>query len=98
MIKRPTVAEYINAQLQVCGKSQKQVAAEVGFPKANMLTMIKQGLTKAPIPRVNALADSLGIDRAFLMRMVLNEYMPEVLEAIETALGQIKADENRQIG
>ena len=42
MAKKPKVHEYINAQLQVCGKSQKQVAEEVGFPKAIVLTLIKR--------------------------------------------------------
>jgi hypothetical protein len=92
MAKKVTVAEYIAAQIKVCGKPQKQIAEEVGFPKANILTMIKQGNTKLPIPRVNALADALEVPRAKLMKMVLSEYMPDVLAAIEDALGEVVLD------
>ena len=67
MAKTITVASYIKTQIEVCGKSQKVIAEETGFPKANILTMIKKGQTRMPLPRVNALADSLGVNRAKLM-------------------------------
>ena len=89
MAKKITVAEYLTAQIKVCGKSQKQIAEEVGFPKANILTMVKHGTTKVPIHRVPALAKSLGVDKERLMRMVLEEYQPEILRAIEDSLGPI---------
>lgn len=90
MAKKITVAEYLTAQIEICGKSQKQIAEEVGFPKANVLTMIKHGTTRIPIHRVPALARSLGVDPARFMRMVLNEYQPQILEAIEGSLGPIQ--------
>ena len=89
MSKKITVAEYLTAQIGVCGKSQKQIAEEVGFPKANILTMCKHGTTRVPIQRVPALARALGVDPAKLMKMVLEEYQPEILEAIESSLGPI---------
>lgn len=93
MVKQMKVAEYIDAQLRLCGKSQKQVAEEVGFPKANMLTMIKKGLTRVPLARANKLADALGINRAAFMKRLLAEYHPEILEAIEEALGEVQTSE-----
>jgi transcriptional regulator with XRE-family HTH domain len=90
MAKKVTVAEYLTAQMKICGKSQKQIAAEVGFPKANVLTMLKHGSTKIPLHRVPALARSLGVDPARFMRLVLEEYSPEILEAIESSLGPIQ--------
>ena len=42
-----------------------------------------------PIQRVPALARALGVDPAKLMKMVLEEYQPEILEAIESSLGPI---------
>lgn len=83
------VSDYLAAQMQICGKSQKEIAEEVGFPKANVLTMIKKGQTKLPIPRVPAMAKSLGVDPARLMRIVLAEYHPEILEAIEGTMGDL---------
>jgi transcriptional regulator with XRE-family HTH domain len=89
MAKKVTVAEYITSQIKVCGKSQKQIADESGFQTPNILSMIRHGNTKLPIPRVNALADALEVPRAKLMKMVLKEYQPEILEAIESSLGPI---------
>lgn len=76
--------------MEICGKSQKQIAEKVGFPKANVLTMLKHGSTRIPINRVPALARSLGVDPARFMRLVLEEYSPEILEAIEGSLGPIQ--------
>lgn len=93
MAKKLTVAEYLSVQIDACGKSQKEIAEEVGFPKANMLTMMKIGTTKIPVHRVPALARSLGVDPARFMRMVLEEYQPAILEAIEDALGPIQTSD-----
>lgn len=92
MAKKIKVAEYLTAQIDICGKSQKIIAEEVGFPKANILTMMKYGSTKVPIDRVPALAKSLGVDPAKFMRLVLAEYQPAILEAIEGSLGQLPSD------
>ena len=89
MVKKVKVAEYIAAQLKVCGRKQKEIAAEAGFASPNILSMIRHGETKLPIPRVNALADALEVPRAKLMKMVLEEYQPEILRAIEESLGPI---------
>ena len=93
MAKEPKVKDYIAAQLELCGKPQKQVAKEAGLKSANILSMIKAGTTKLPIPRVNALAESLGVSRARLMRLVLEEDYPDILEAIENSLGEVIPDD-----
>lgn len=93
MPKQPKVKDYIAAQLALCGKSQKQVAKEAKLKNANVLSMIKTGTTKLPIPRVNALADSLEVSRARLMRLVLEADYPEILEAIEHSLGEVIPDD-----
>ena len=88
--KTPKVADYIAAQIVICGKSQKEIAEEVGFPKANVLTMIKKGQTKLPIKRVPKMAIALDVDPARLMKICLAEYHPEILQVIEETLGEIK--------
>ena len=42
------VARFIAARILDIGKSQKDIAREVGFESANVITMIKQGATKLP--------------------------------------------------
>ncbi len=54
-------------------KTQAQIAEEAGFVNPNMLTMIKQGATKLPLDRVPDLARALDTDRAFLLRLALEQ-------------------------
>ena len=49
------VARFIAARILDIGKSQKDIAREVGFESANVITMIKQGATKLPLSRVVSL-------------------------------------------
>lgn len=81
-----TVAEYVTAQIHLCGKDQVQIAEECGFNKPNVITMIKQGKTKVPLERIGLIAKSLGVDPVFFMRLVINEYMPSLGEAIESII------------
>lgn len=84
--KATSVAEYITAQIMLCGKDQVQIAQECGFNKPNVITMIKQGKTKVPLERIGPLAKSLGIDPVFLFKMVIGEYLPTLMESIEAIL------------
>ncbi len=52
-------------------KTQAEIAAATGFPNPNMITMIKQGISKVALDRVPALARVLECDPAFLMRLAL---------------------------
>lgn len=84
--KPASVAEYISAQIILCGKDQVQIAQECGFNKPNVITMIKQGKTKVPLERVGPLAKSLGIDPGFLFKLVIGEYMPTLLDSVEAII------------
>jgi transcriptional regulator with XRE-family HTH domain len=71
-----TVAELVTSQIEVCkarGKTQKQIADEVGFTNANMITQIKKGDAKLPPDKASKLAVSLGLDPKTLLVMALNE-------------------------
>ena len=54
--RKVTVAEYIEQQIALSEKSQKDIAAEIGYDKPNVLSMIKQGQTKLPVNKVGPLA------------------------------------------
>jgi len=81
------VADYLAQQIILRGKSQKEIAEEVGYEKPNVITMMKQGHTKIPIVKVGAFARALEVDPAYLLRLVCMEYMPETWAAIEDAIG-----------
>lgn len=86
--KARNVAEYISMQLHLCGKSQTQIAEEVGFEKPNVITMIKQGKTKVPLNKIGSMAKALEVDPVFFFRMVMNEYMPDLMDMIGAITNQ----------
>lgn len=86
--KRVSVAAYLTQQINICGKSQLEIAEEVGYTKPNMITMIKQGKTKLPINKIPAFAKALGVDPVHLLRITMSEYMPETWDVMESLLGE----------
>lgn len=86
-----TVASYLTSQIDlVVGsgeKTQKQIAAELGYTKPNIITMFKQGLTNLPLNKVEAMAKAIHADPVYLLRLALQEYMPEGYETITKILG-----------
>jgi len=83
MTKQIPVYEYIAQIIAMSGKTQVEIAQEVGFKKPNMLSMIKMGKTKLPLTKAPALADALGIDRKHLVMRCLREYHPDIVEVLE---------------
>lgn len=81
-----TVAEFIADRLAIIDKTQREVAAECGFETPNVITMFKQGKTKVPLDRIGPLAKALNVDPAHLLRLALQEYMPETWSSIEEIL------------
>lgn len=80
---RTTVAEYLTAQIDLCGKSQLEIAREVGFEKPNVVTMFKQGKSKLPISRVEPMARALGVDPTFLYSLCMQEYEPDTWPMVQ---------------
>lgn len=83
-----TVAGYITWQLELCGKTQTQVAQECGFELANIITMIKQDKTNLPISKVHKMAKALGVDPKYLFKLAYKEYRPEEWAMFEELMGQ----------
>lgn len=86
--KPRNVAEYISWQIQLCGKSQTDIAREVGFDKPNVITMIKQGKTKVPLAKIGSMAKALEVDPVHFMKLVLSEYLPDLMDVIQEITAQ----------
>ncbi len=86
--KARSVADYITAQISLCGKSQIEIAQQAGFEKPNIITMIKQGKTKLPLDKIGTFAKAIEVDPIFLLRMCLNEYQPKLADEIQSIFGQ----------
>ncbi|SFQ68761.1 Transcriptional regulator, contains XRE-family HTH domain [Roseivivax halotolerans] len=84
MTHSPT-ARLIADALDASGKTQREVAEEVGFPRQNVISMLRSGEMRLPIERAPALAHALGIDEKTLIRTAMTEYMPETWNALTGA-------------
>jgi hypothetical protein len=84
---RMTVANYISQQIDLSHKMQREIAEELGYQHANIITLIKQGKNKVPLNRTAQWAKALGIDPIHLFRVVMKEYHPQTWEAIEQVMG-----------
>jgi transcriptional regulator with XRE-family HTH domain len=79
MTKKPhqdtPLAKYVERRILELksSKTQAEIAAQAGFVNPNMITMIKQGKSKAALDRVPALARALECDPAYLMRLSLEQ-------------------------
>ena len=59
-------ARLIADALDASGKTQREVAEEVGFPRGNVISMLRSGEMRLPIERAPALARALGINEKLL--------------------------------
>jgi hypothetical protein len=86
--------EYLAWQINICSKSQREIALEIGYRNDNIITMFKKGATRLPLEKAAAMADALGVDKTHLIRMALSEYNPKLLEVVEETFGaQVSAYE-----
>ena len=98
MAKAMTVAEFLDAAIDISGKSQKEIAAEAGYAKPNFISMMKTGVTKVPVDKVPALARACGVDERQFLRLAMNEYMPETWAVIQDSLGaNLVTEEERKL-
>jgi transcriptional regulator with XRE-family HTH domain len=81
------VANFIAEAITKSGKTQVEIAQEVGFQKPNMITMIKQGKSKLPMTKVKRLAESLSVDPKVLLRLCFEEYQPGNWMVIQDIFG-----------
>lgn len=91
-----TVAQYLTSKINASGKTQREIASEIGYDAANVITMFKQGSTKLPLNTVGPIARALDVDPVFLLRLAFSEYFPETFDAVEHALGSTIVTENER--
>ena len=85
--KATRFVRHIDDLINASGKSQRQIAYEMGYDKPNLITMFKQGTTRVPAEKVPALAEALEVDPAALLRMWMEDYSPELLAVVDANIG-----------
>jgi transcriptional regulator with XRE-family HTH domain len=73
--------------LEASGKTQREIARDLGYRHPNILSMFKTGVTRVPIDKVAPLAFALGADERELVRLWVSTYMPEVKAMLERSIG-----------
>lgn len=84
------IAKYIDHQIDGLKgvKTQREIAAEIGYEKANMISMFKRGEVKVPLDKIPALAKALHADPGHLFRLALEQYWPQLGATIEAIFGR----------
>jgi transcriptional regulator with XRE-family HTH domain len=80
-------AQMLAKAIDESGLTQREIADRVGFKHANMITMMKRGLTRVPLDRVPALAQTLGLDQTRFLLVAIEEYHQGVYEVLSDTLG-----------
>jgi transcriptional regulator with XRE-family HTH domain len=86
------LAQYLAKQIDIqasMGKTARQIAQEVGYDSPNMVSMLKRGEAKLPLDRVPAIAKALNVDPAYLFRLALQQYWPDMQRAIAEIFGTV---------
>jgi transcriptional regulator with XRE-family HTH domain len=68
--------------------TQREIAKRLGYRKPNIITMMKQGMTKIPIYRIPLIAKLFNADAAELLKIAMEEYEPGKYKAIVAILGE----------
>ncbi|MGE3266870.1 helix-turn-helix domain-containing protein [Methylocystis sp.] len=73
-------------------KSQREIAAEVGYDRSNIISMIKNGDTALPLDKVPAFAKALDVDPKHLFRLALEQNHPEIARVAHEIFGNVVTD------
>lgn len=87
-MRRLTAAEYFAQAIALSGKTQKEIAQAAGFDRPNFVSMMKKGQTKIPIKKVPALAKACGVDPQAMLRVIMEEYHPDIWKVLVDTLGE----------
>jgi hypothetical protein len=91
--KRSPIAIYLEKVIDKSQKNQREIAREIGYEHANMISMFKTGEAKVPLHKLPLLAKALGVDPTHLLRLGLLQY--GLADLVETWLGRA-ASENEE--
>ena len=84
-----TVVELISHSQELQNVTNQQLGLAMGIDAAKAdktVQLIKTGSMKFPISKVASVSSILNIEPATLLRTVLQEYMPDVLSAVDALL------------
>lgn len=94
---RPTVQSELAEMIGRSGKTHRQIAREAGFPKANVISMMKTGEMKVPLKKAPGLAIACHADPVAFTRLVMEEYEPRAWATLQETLGRSPSPEEQAL-
>ena len=88
--KPVSLVELIRFRQAELGLTDQQLGEAIGYERAIVVALIKQGTVRFPINKVPQLAVALSVDAADLMRVALSEASPDLLQVVERTLNPLK--------
>ena len=85
-----TLVERIVARQEELGVTDSELCTALGYERDIVLTLIKSGSIKFPIPKIPALATALSLDDRELLRAALIESSPDLLATLDQIYNPIK--------
>lgn len=95
-MKDKTTQQWLADQQTLAGVTDEVLASALGYESPKLIQMFKSGDMTVPITKVPALADALDIKPGDLMRRLLADTDPELLQAIERCLGPLCLSDGEQ--
>ena len=89
MTTSPT-ARMITDAVEASGKTLREIAADMGLERGNVISMLKSGEMRMPIERIPAFAAATGIDALALTRVAMSEYMPETWSVLAASAAPVQ--------
>ena len=89
MTTSPT-ARMITDAVEGSGKTLREIAAEMGLERGNVISMLKSGEMRMPIERIPAFATATGIDPLLLTQTAMTEYMPETWNVLAASAAPVQ--------
>lgn len=86
-IKPQMFHEFLKDKIDQSNIQQSDIAKELGFQQANIISMFKSGKTRMPLRSIPHIAKILNVDPKLMLRMSMLEYCPDTLKAVEQVFG-----------
>ena len=83
------VAKFLRERIEALSprKNQREIAAEVGYDKPNIVSMMKRGDAKVPLEKIPLFAKALEADAGHMFRLALEQYWPDLNEVVGEIFG-----------
>ncbi|MDC9581903.1 helix-turn-helix transcriptional regulator [Xenorhabdus sp. PR6a] len=92
-MSKNVIGDFLTAAIIASGKSQAQIAEEVGYSAHNNISMLKSGKMLFPPEKIPAFAKALNLDEGILFRVVMQARYPDIFGIYTRNSDVLSADE-----